>query len=416
MVAVERAEVDTAVRAGDRRATMVRRILGRLSFHLSGVQLGITIASVVLGLVAEPTIGRLIEPAVAAVVSDGAAAAVSVLVALLAATAAQMVLGELVPKAIAVSRPFRTARVLARPAGVYSTIFTPVIVVFGGVADMIVRRLGIEPTEELRKVRSRRELVDVVSSSGIEGTLELDEVTLLTRAFRFGEKVAADALTPRPDVVAIDSDATVADLVELSLRTGISRFPVIGADLDEVVGVVHVKATFDVAPDRRDSTPVSTLMDEPLVVPESAELDELLVTLRRAAVYLAVVGDEYGGTAGIITLEDLLEEIVGEIDDEHDRTRHRLPLWRVGGDVMASGRLHLDSLTDATGARFAAGDFETLGGLVMDRLGRIPSVGDRFDDAGWSFEVTEMDRRRVAMVRLTPPAAPDDAAPEEDDS
>jgi CBS domain containing-hemolysin-like protein len=317
-----------------------------------------------------------------------------------------MVVGELMPKAVAVSRPFATARTLAPAARIYSTVFYPFIAFFGGAADRIVRAMGIEPTEELNQVRSRRELVEVLSSSGDEGTLGEKEVELLTRAFRFGEKVAADALTPRTDVVSIAADAVAGDLAALSVETGLSRFPVIAGDLDEVLGVVHVKATFDVAPEQRDTTPVADLMDPPLVVPESLPLDELLLRLRDEAIYLAVVGDEYGGTAGIITLEDLLEEIVGEIDDEHDRARHRLPLWKVGGDVMASGRLHLDELEDAVGVELPEGEYETLGGLVMEQLGRIPEVGDRFEVGGWRIEVEEMDHRRVAMVRMVPPPEP----------
>jgi len=406
LVAVDRNEVEIAVGEGDRRAAMVSSSLKRLSFHLSGVQLGITVCSVGIGVLAEPNVARLLRSPIEAVVGERRSEAVSVVVALFIATVVQMVVGELVPKAIAVGRPLGTARFLAPAERAYAAVFRPVIVLFAGTADAFVRRLGIEPTEELSQVRSRHELAKLVESSGVEGSLQPAEVELLTRTFRFRDKVVAEALTPRTAVEALPVVACGADLRQRSIETGFSRFVLYGSDLDDVVGVVHVKSLFDVEPARRDGVPLEELRTDVLVVPESRQLDSLLVELRAAHQYLAVVLDEYGGTAGIITLEDLVEEIVGEIDDEHDRAAGRAPVWTWGGTSVLAGRLGLDEVYDSTKLRLPDGDYETLAGFVLDQLGHIPEVGDGFTFEGWAIDVVDMDRHRVASVRLRAPVEP----------
>ena len=406
LVAVDRNEVELAAASGDRRSVMVAGALKHLSFHLSGVQLGITVCSVGIGVLAEPNVATLLRSPLESVVGAANSEAVSVVVALLIATIVQMVVGELVPKAIAVGRPLGTARFLAPAERVYSGLFRPVIVLFAGTADALVRRLGVEPTEELSQVRSRHELAKLVESSGAEGSLQPAEVELLTRTFRFRDKVVAEALTPRTAIVALSVHDHGADLRERSVETGFSRFVLYDADLDDVVGMVHVKALFDIAPDRRDTVPLAELRSDVLVVPESRQLDSLLLEMRASRVYLAVVLDEYGGTSGLITLEDLLEEIVGEIDDEHDRAARRAPVWSWGGTSVLAGRLSLDEVYDCTKLRLPDGDYETLAGFVLDRLGHIPEVGDGFTYEDWSIDVLEMDRHRVASVRLVEPIRP----------
>ena len=403
LVAVDRSEVELAAAAGDRRAAMVAASLKRLSFHLSGVQLGITVCSVGIGVLAEPNVASLLRSPIEAVVGKNQSETVAVLLALLIATVVQMLVGELIPKAIAVGRPLGTARFLAPAERVYSGLFRPVIVVFGGTADALVRRLGVEPTEELSQVRSRHELAKLVESSGVQGSLQPAEVELLTRTFRFRDKVVAEALTPRTAVEALSVHEHGRDLRERSIETGFSRFVLYDADLDDVVGLVHVKALFDVEPERREDVPLAELRTDVLMVPESRPLDGLMLEMRASAVYLAVVLDEYGGTAGLITLEDLLEEIVGEIDDEHDRAANRSPVRSYGGTSVLPGRLSLDEVYDSTKLRLPDGDYETLAGFVLDQLGHIPEIGDGFTFDGWAIDVIEMDRHRVASVRLVAP-------------
>jgi len=403
LVATDRTEAELAASRGDRRAAVVAASLRKLSLHLSGVQLGITVCSVLLGFLAEPALASLLRPALTGVMSERASERVALILALALATVLQMVLAELVPKAIAVSRPYPTARRLARANQIYSVTFGPIIRLFSGAADRAVRRLGIEPTEELSTVRSRSEMVRLVRTSSEGGTLERDEAMLLERVFRFGEKTVADVLTPRTDVVALSATATGADLIEHASRTGLSRFPVTSADVDDVVGVVAIKSLLTVDAASRREAAVTELMDEPMLVPESLDLDTLLLELRDRALTMAVVLDEYGGTAGIVTLEDLLEEIVGEIDDEYDRSSmQRRPT--IVDEVVLSGGLHPDEVFESCGFVMPDGDFDTLAGLLLDRIGAIPAPGDSVEIDDWTFEVLAMDRRRIAEIRV---AAPD---------
>jgi CBS domain containing-hemolysin-like protein len=414
LVAVDRPSVDLAAAEGDHRAAWVARALGRLNFHLSGAQLGITLTSLALGFIAQPTIADLLREPVGNVIGERGADGVALAIALAIASVVQMVVGELIPKAIAVGRPLDTARFVAPFARVYSSIMAPVIRLFVGAANRAVRRFGIEPTEELSSVRSRAELRNLVAVSAKEGTLASEEVGLITRVFRFGDKTVADVLTPRPDIIALTADATAADLAGRSVETGKSRFPVLGADVDDVIGVVHAKAVFDVPPDRRDDVTVDALMGEAFFVPESRDADTLLLEMRHDRHYLAVVVDEYGGTAGIVTLEDLVEELVGEIDDEHDRRLVFGTTRPFGDGYLVSGGLHPDEVQEECGFEIPEGEYETLAGFALSRLGRIPAPGDRFEEDGWGLQVVAMDRHRIVTLLLTPPAG--DGAPTLDES
>jgi CBS domain containing-hemolysin-like protein len=400
LVAVDRDRVKVDAAAGTRGARAAAGALRHLSFHLSGAQLGITVTSLIVGFVAEPTIATALEPLVGGVVSEARTAGVSIVVALVLATLVSMIVGELIPKSIAIARPEPTAYALAGPMVLIGRVLGPLIRFLNGAANWTVRRMGIEPQEELTSVRSLQELELLIRSSGEEGTLEPEALTLLTRSIRFGEKDAADALIPRRAVASIPLDASVADVARMAVETGHSRFPVVGADLDDVRGVVHVKDVYKVAFPARDVTGVEAVMVAPFVVPETRDLAALLVDLRAMGSHLAVVVDEHGGTAGIITLEDVLEEIVGEIDDEHDRPAHRLTAVHRPGEWRLDGSLHPDEVYDACGFVVPDGDYETVAGFVLDRLGRIPAVGESFEHAGWLVEVAAVDRHRVASVRL----------------
>lgn len=399
-MAVDRHRVALDAERGSIRAKATSTALRRLSFHLSGAQLGITVTSLVIGFIAEPTIATALKPMIGDVVGAGRASWVSILVALFVATLVSMIIGELVPKSIAIARPRPTAYALAAPMVLITRILQPVISVLNGAANWTVRRFGIEPQEELTAVRSLRELELLIRSSGEQGTLEPDAFTLLTRSIRFGEKDAADALVPRGSVRSVSVDDTVEALAAAAIRTGHSRFPVVGADLDDVRGVVHVKDVYRVPFADRAATPVAAVMAEPFVVPETRDLTDLLADLRRKGMHLAVVVDEHGGTAGIITLEDVLEEIVGEIDDEHDRPAHRLTSVERPGEWLLEGSLHPDEVFDASRFRMPEGDYETLAGFALDRLGRVPEPGDQFTYDEWVVEVAAMDRHRIAGLRL----------------
>jgi CBS domain containing-hemolysin-like protein len=407
LVAADRHRLRQAAEGGDRSARLAERLVHDLSFQLSGAQLGITISSLILGYIAEPAVGDVLESALGEM-PRGASAAVAIAIA----AVVQMVLGELVPKSLAISHPERSIRLLALPLRLYSLVAGPMIGLLENTSNRIVRALGVEPRGELDSTRSRKELHYLIRSSGEVGTLDPEDVTLLERSIRFGEKIAADVLVPRVEIVAIGRDRSVAELTTLAIESGYSRFPVIGDDLDDVLGVVHVKSIFGLPLEARAATKVEAIMSEVLALPEARDLDELFDDFRATRSYLAVVVDEHGGTAGIITLEDLLEELVGEIDDEYDEEPSTLTKIDQGGSFVLPARLHHDEVLEACGFDMPEGDYETLAGFVLDRLDHIPQPGERFDHGGWQIEVVAMDRLRVATVRLVAPH--DDEAAEND--
>jgi CBS domain containing-hemolysin-like protein len=393
--------VDALAAEGDRRARSASAALGRLSFHLSATQLGVTIGSLALGFVAEPTVAAAIEGLVGS-------HALAVVVALVLVTMVTMVVGELIPKRVVLSRPLRSLLVLAPALRAYAVVFGPLIRLLNRSANWTLRRLGIEPREELRSVRTLEELELLIRSSGEEGTLEPEAFELLTRTIRFAHKTAADALVPRVDMQVLPRDATVADLVDVSVSSGFSRIPIVGDGVDDILGLAHVKDALRVEPDRRATTAVTDLVTDALVVPEGIDLESLLTTMRECGTQMAVVADEHGGVDGIVTLEDLLEEIVGEIEDEHDvPTPPSLTSLPHGVHVL-EGTTHLDDVSEATGLQLPEGRYETLAGFILDRLGHLPVAGERLAHDGWDLEVLEMDRRRVAAVRLTEPSGRSD--------
>jgi CBS domain containing-hemolysin-like protein len=403
LVAVDRARIEQLADGGDRRARVTRRLLSRLPFALGGAQLGISLVSLIIGFLAEPVVARALEPVLAPFAGERAGFALSVALALAIATVAQLVLGELIPKGLTIAHPEAATLHLARPLSVFTRVFKPVIWLLNTVATKIVRGLGIEPLEELSHVRSLPELALLFQASAEEGTLAGSASTLLHRSVRFGQKTAADVLVPRLEVKAIPRDATVAELVALAAATGFSRFPVYGADLDDIVGVVLVRSVHGLPLDAREETPVDELMTEAVALPESRQLEHVLLDMRWSRNHLVIVVDEYGGTAGILTLEDVLEEIVGEIDDEYDLLTPRLNVEESAGVFLLSGALHPDEVHESVGFALPEGEYETLAGFILDELGRIPEVGERFVFRGWTFEVAEMDRRRVATVRISVP-------------
>lgn len=412
LVAADRTRLEQQAHDGDRVAGRVLDQLQNLSYHLSGAQVGITVTSLLLGFVAEPTATSVIEPLLDGVVTSSHGW--SLAIALVLATGFQMVFGELVPKAVGIANPNRIARILHRPVRWWGMLIRPFIIVLNGVANALIRRLGVAPREELDSTPSMDELEIMIRSSGEEGGLEPDAVALLTRSIRFGEKIAADALIPRVEVVALAENDTVETLVAESVRTGFSRFPVYRVDLDDVVGVVHVKSVYGLDVAERGQTSVQTLMTDIRAVPEARSLDDLLEELRETGNQLAVVVEEHGGTAGIITLEDVLEEIVGEIDDEHDAAAgpNSTKVEQRGSFVLPAS-LHGHEVHEATGFDMPEGDYETIAGFVLSHLGHIPEPGERIEHEGWRIEVVAMQRLRIATVRL---AAPPEPVPESEQS
>nr|WP_205861215.1 hemolysin family protein [Planosporangium flavigriseum] len=418
LVTVDRAEIDRTATAGDRAARTVRDALRELSFQLSGAQLGITIAALLTGYLAEPALANLLRPLVHPVAGTATTGVTHVL-SLVVATLFSMLFGELVPKNAALARPMPIARATAGPMRVFSRVFAWMIKALNGTANWIVRRLGVEPQEELASARSPQELGLLAAMSAQAGALPAETAVLLRRTIRFGDKRAAEAMTPRVDVEALRADATVADLLAAARDTGHSRFPVYEQTLDTVTGVATVKDALGVPPVRRATTRVAAVAREPIYVPESLDLDGVLHALRASAADMAIVVDEYGGTDGVVTVEDLVEELVGEIADEHDvapppeeATTYDviLPAANGGGahEWLVDGVLREDEVAERTGFRLPEGPYETLAGFLMARLGHIPVAGESFVEDGWEFTVVEVERRRIEQVRVVRAEPTDD--------
>jgi len=379
-LAVDRPLVERRAASGDRGAQGTLVALRSLSTQLSGAQLGITITNLAIGFLAEPALGTLLRGPMGAVgVPDTMVHTVAYAVALVISTIVTMLVGELIPKNIAVALPMATAAATQWPQRAFTRVMSWPIRLLNGVANAIVRMLGVEPKEELRSARQPTELRSLVLRSAAQGAIDDETAELVARSIAFGDRTAADVRTPRVHVTFLDARDTAADVIEAARATGHSRFPVIGKGPDDVVGIVHIKQAVSVEPERRRSVRLSEIADPAATVPDSIELDPLLTLLREQGMQMAVVVDEYGGTDGVVTLEDLVEEIVGDIADEHDRLSAR-SRHRSDGTWSLSGLLRPDEVAEQTGLLLPESeDYETIGGLMHAVLGRIAERGDTVD-------------------------------------
>jgi CBS domain containing-hemolysin-like protein len=409
LVNLDRGDLEAREGRGERHLGVIIGALRVTSTHLSSAQLGITITTLLTGYTMEPAISSLLgAPLRAAGLPDGAVAPIGTVAGVLIATLLSMIFGELVPKNVALSIPRATAKVVIPFQVAFTTVFRPAVSLLNSTANAILRMLGVEPKEELSGARTADELSSLVRRSAQEGVLDRDTATLLTRTLSFSEHSAADVMTPRPRVASLERSDSAADVLELARRTGYSRFPVTDGGLDDIVGLVHIKQAVSVPRERRATVPVGALETEALRVPETMGLDTLLEELRGRGYQMAVVVDEYGGTAGVATLEDLVEELVGDLVDEHDRTR--AGVVRGATSVAFPGSLRPDELLDQAGVEVPEeGPYETVAGFLLSELGRMAVVGDEVAIPAGTLRVVRMDGRRIDRVRFTPnPDAPPD--------
>lgn len=410
LVNLDRADLEARREAGETRLGLTIRSLKITSTHLSSAQLGITLTTLLTGYTMEPAISNLLRPVFTAWgLPEGLVSPLAVIIAVSFATILSMILGELIPKNFALAVPRQTAKLVMPFQVAFTTVFRPAIVVLNGSANAVLRGMGVEPKEELSGARTAEELSSLVRRSALAGVLEEDTASLLDRSLTFARLSAADVMTPRPSIHALAADDSADEVIQLARRTGHSRFPVYEESMDDIVGIVHLKAAVSVPRERRADVPAAALATEPLRVPEAVHLDTLVSELRARGYQMAVVVDEYGGTAGVVTLEDLVEEIVGEVLDEHDR--RRAGIVRSEGSLTFPGDLRPDEVLDRTGIRIPEGDvYDTVGGYIMSVLERIPVVGDTLEIEDGTLEVQRMDGRRVDRVRFIRPRMPDDAS------
>ncbi|SDK58795.1 Hemolysin, contains CBS domains [Glycomyces sambucus] len=402
LVNLDRPELERRQERGEKGLGPTIKALKVTSTHLSGAQLGITLTTLLAGYTFEPAISSLLrEPLLGVGVADSAVGAIGAVVSIVVATLFSMILGELAPKNFALAVPLATAKLVVPFQIGFTYVFKPVIALFNGTANRTIRAMGIEPKEELSGARSAEELSFLIRRSATEGALDRDEATMLHRTLTFSNHTAGEVMTPRVNAVTLERTATAADVVAEAARTGHSRFPVLGEDVDDVIGVAHVKTAYAVAADRRGAVPVTEVMSAPLKVPETAGVGSLLGRLRGRGFQIAVVVDEYGGTAGIVTLEDLVEELLGEVHDEHDR-RQSLVV-KHPDSIVLSGALRPDELWERAGVRIPEGeDYETVAGYVLDRLERIPALGEEIRLDRGLLRVDRLTGSRIDRFRYLP--------------
>ena len=399
MIAIDVPTVQRMVDEGDKGAEPLLRCLKSLSTQLSACQLGITLTTLLTGYVMDPAISRLIDPVLLDVgVPESVVGTVSLLVAMVVATLLSMLIGELIPKNMAIAEPMTIGRALARPQLLFSTVFKPAILVLNGFSNGVLARFGIEAKEEISGARSPEELSSLVRRSAQLGTLDEQTATFLDRTLRFADRTAADVMTPRIRVETVGEDQPLPEVVDLARRTGFSRFPVIGESSDDIRGVVHVKKVVAVPRERRADLEAGSLMTEVIRVPETVHLDQLLAELRDANLQMAVVVDEYGDVRGVVTLEDILEEIVGEFSNQ-DTLRSPDIHPQEDGTLVIDGAAYIREVNRALDWHLPCDGPKTLNGLITEALEHIPDSGICLQIGNYRLEILQAADNRVKSVR-----------------
>ncbi|MGQ3413442.1 hemolysin family protein [Natrinema sp. LN54] len=411
-VRIRPTQIEELVAEGRSSAKLVQEAEENLDDYLATTQLGITIASLGLGWVGEPAIASLLEPVLGPVLPAGTLHLVSIAIGFSIITFLHVVFGELAPKTLAIADAERIALLVAAPMKFFYYIFIPGIIVFNGTANFFTRLIGVAPASERDESHSEEEILRIVAQSGEQGAVDMEEVKMIESVFDLGETVAREIMVPRPDVVTVRAGMPLSELRGVAASGNYTRFPVVDEDADEpVIGFVHAKdilqaieaADGDDAGDEPAGEPTARdLAREVLIVPETRRIDEILAEFRRRNVQMAVVIDEWGAFEGILTIEDVIEEVVGEIQDEFDVAEMEPSI-----DELADGRYEMDGgvpladINEILGTEFEGDAFDTIGGLVLSRLGRAPEVGDAIEADGYEVTVEAVEGTRVSSVTVS---------------
>lgn len=400
LVASRRTRIDAMVRRGDKKAKLAQRAIQSIDRYISGTQLGITVASLGLGWIGEPALAGAISqvfdglPAPFDVIATHAVAAT---IAFMVITFLHIVLGELAPKALALVHPEATSRWVAAPLIGFTEVTNPFIYVLNGSANLLLKVLGMRRPSEAERVHQPEEIIMLARQSQHAGRLARQDVRMIEGVFEFTEKTARDVMTPRTEIVAFPAELTIGEAARRAGESGRSRYPLYRGSLDDIVGTVHVKQILTALPDKSEQ-PIESIMRDPIFVPGTREVEDVLTDLKRLTAQIAIVLDEYGGTAGLVTMEDLLEEIVGEIYDEYDLAEPQPITSRDG--IMLPGDMDVEDVNRRCELKLSDAEYQTIGGFVFGKLGRLPSVGDRVQLTNAVLEVAEMEGRRVGRVKL----------------
>ncbi len=413
LVSVRPTRIEELAEQGNANAIIARRAIADPDHFIAAIQLGITMCGLALGWIGEPTLVDLLSSAVLVFLPErwiGAAAhSIAAAITFVTITFFLVVVGELMPKSIALQNPERTALFVARPTAAVMLIFRPAIWVLSSTASALLRLLGIRPASGHERAHSIQELRMLIESSQEEGVLEEEEERMLQAVFDLRPMRAEQVMVPRTEMTCVPATTTLPELAELAAQTLLTKFPIFEQDLDHIIGVLYIKDIFlPLSRGERDLT-ARSLMREALFLPETVSVGNLLAAFRRARQHIAILLDEYGGTAGMVTLEDLLEEIVGDVQDVFDRGGPAI-LWQADGSALVDGLLQIEEVNEAFGLSLADAYYTTIGGLVMGRLDRIPQVGDELTlkEHNIRLRVEKVDGLRAAQLRLTrlpsPPA------------
>jgi CBS domain containing-hemolysin-like protein len=399
LVGSRRTRLDELQQRGDRRAALALRAVKSLDRYISASQIGITLASLGLGWIGEPALARLIEPIfkwLSAPASEIAAHSIAVTIAFTVISVLHIVLGEQVPKAVAIVHPEPVALWVAAPLMVFTWLMAGPTALLNSSANLVLRLVRVKVPGTHERLHSPEEIRMLVEQSEEGGTLGKEDARLIEGVFEFSEKTAQEVMTPRTQMVALERVLTVEDAADIVAQARRSRYPVYGESLDDIVGVVHAKDILTAVRQQPGST-IGSIMRPPLFVPGTREVEDVLADMKRLKVHLAVVLDEYGGTAGLVTMEDLLEEIVGDIFDEYDRLERPTPSPQ--GAPLIDGSMSISDFNAEHDLQLDDTDYTTIGGYLFGQLGRLPKTGDRIPVGKDAFEIVEMDGRRVKTVR-----------------
>jgi CBS domain containing-hemolysin-like protein len=408
LVRIRSTAVEQLVEEGRPGSAALGNALNNLDDYLATTQLGITIASLGLGWVGEPAVAALIEPVLEGVVPDGVVHLIAFVIGFSVITFLHVVFGELAPKTIAIQEAERLALLVAPPMRLFYYLFIPGIVVFNGTANAFTQLIGIDPASETEETLSEEEIMLILGRSGQQGLVDRDEVEMIERVFELDDRTVRSVMVPRPDVVSVDPDATLSAIRDLVSEEGHTRYPVID-DEDQIVGFVDVKDVLaSIDADRPEPVTARDLARDLAIVPETIAVDDLLARLQAEENQIAAVIDEWGALEGIVTVEDVVEEVVGEIHDQFDVPGSEPSIVQLsGGGYAIDGRVPIPEAEDVLDADLGGTTTETIGGLVLDRLGRAPEVGDRVEAGGYAIEVTTVEENRIARIAARP--RPDDS-------
>lgn len=405
LISLDVPTVQRLVDDGDKRAEPVLKALKSLSTQLSSCQLGITLTALLTGFFLEPSLGRLFAVPLEAILGDNEALiySVSLTMAMVIGTGLSMLIGELVPKNLSLARALPVAKLLARPQLIFTAIFRPIILGLNNFSNWVLSLFGLAAKEELSGARTPEELSSLVRRSAEMGTLDVKTASFVDRTLKFSERTTADVMTPRMDMETVEADQTLDEVLAVARATGFSRFPVTEGSADEIRGVLHIKKAIAVPKAKRARVTAAAITSDIVSVPEAVNLDTLITDLREAPYQMAVVVDEYGGTAGVVTLEDLVEEIVGEVADEHDRLSPGV-LQSADGGWFFPAKLRPDEImTHIPGLVIEEDEaYETVGGFIMAELGRVADVGDIVPVEHGTLEVRRVDGHRIERVKYMP--------------